>query len=182
MSAKRDSNGIGFLLKIKNRSKKPGCDPLIFFKKLIKSAVSDTVSKAGSIGLNTNIEKALITEIKKKTGASTKNKKKQNDNSHSEQHRVTVKTNKLSDFLSSLPERSIDCIIFCLKNLKSFNEFIKFNTIQYEQLEKAAAFLKYQFVPKGGEIYTKNKRPRKFFGVIQGNVSLRTYNKNLIKK
>ena len=186
MSAKKNSNGIGFLLKIKNRRRKSDSDPLVFFRKLIKTAVDDTCSKIKPINLNTNVEKALITEIKKKTGTFPKNKKKQNNNDENSRsgqtHRVTLRTNKLSDFLSSLPERSIDCIIFCLKSLQNFNEFLKFNTIQYDQLEKAAAYLKYQFVQKGEEIYTKNKRPRKFFGVIQGNVSLRTYNKNLIKK
>ena len=69
-------SGIGFLLKIKRRSKGAGYNPLNFFKRFIENALIDAKSNnAIPSGNNENIENLLIDEIKKKEGFDKKKKK-----------------------------------------------------------------------------------------------------------
>jgi len=159
-------NGIGFLLKIKKRKKDN--NPINFFKRFIESALVDVKSHiiAKSVN-NENIEEILIDEIQKKTGFEKKKKKEFRKS-------INEEKNQIYNYFANLPPRNIDTIIFCLRKLKKFNEFIKFNNISYEQLEKLAAYIKFQFVPKNHLLYSIGKKPKKFFCVINGCISVRT--------
>ena len=81
-----------------------------------------------------------------------------------------------------MPPRNIDKIIFCLRKLDKFNEFIKFNNITYEILEKIAAYIKFQYVSKGQFLFSIGKRAKKFFCIINGCISLRTIDPSKIKE
>ena len=168
MEKKTKLNGIGFLLKIRKRSKGAGYNPLNFFKKFIESTVVDMKTNIIANSVNDDdTENILINEIQKKAGFVKKKKKEQRKS-------VNEEKNQILSYFASLPPRNIDKIIFCLRKLKKFNEFIKFNNITYEQLEKLAAYIKLQFIPKNQLLYSIGKRPKKFFCIINGCISLRT--------
>ena len=168
-SSESNLNGIGFLLKLKKRSKGKGINSINFFKKFIEKALIDVKSNESKISVNyDNMESILLAEIDKKTGIDKKKKKDAFRNSISE------KKKKFNDYFINLPPRNIDTIIFCLRKMKKFNEFIKFNNISYEQLEKLAAYIKPQFIKKNNLLYSMGKRAKKFFCVINGCISLRT--------
>ena len=161
-------SGIGFLLKIKKRSKGVGYNPLNFFKRFIENALIDAKSNnAVPSGNNENIENLLIDEIQKKEGFEKKKKKEVKKNMSEEKKQIY-------NYFMSLPSRNIDTIIFCLNRLKKFNEFIKFNKLSYDQLEKLAAYIKLQFVPKNQLLFSMGKKARRFFCIINGCISLRT--------
>ena len=173
---KSELSGIGFLLKIKKRSKGKGYNSGNFFKKFIEKAIIDL--KANNIANSVNndkFENVLINEIQKKIGFEKKKKKELNKT-------VSEEKKQIYNYFVNLPPRNIDKIIFCLRKLDKFNEFIKFNNITYEILEKIAAYIKFQYVSKGQFLFSIGKRAKKFFCIINGCISLRTIDPSKIKE
>ena len=84
-SSESNLNGIGFLLKLKKRSKGKGINSINFFKKFIEKALIDVKSNESKISVNyDNMESILLAEIDKKTGIDKKKKKDAFRNSISE--------------------------------------------------------------------------------------------------
>lgn len=175
-NSKSKLTGVGFLLKIKKRSKGVDYNPLHFFKKFIQSALIDFKTNQVKFSVNDdNIENILINEIQKKTGFEKKDKKDIKKNISEEKKRIYK-------YFINLPYRNINKIVFCLRKFKKFNEFVKFNNISYDQLEKLAAYIKHQFVPKGHLLFSMGKKAKRFFCVINGCISLRTIDPIRIQK
>ena len=169
MKKKIDDVEMTYLLKLKKRRSSKGYN-LEFFKKFIESSVNNVQENDIKYIKVDNTEKDLIYEIKKKTGIEKK-KKKQLKNIYEVYKQIN--NNKNND----PPEtaiRDINKILFCLKNLTKFNEFVKFNNINFEQLEKVSAYIKHQFLLKNELLYKRGKRAKKFYCVINGSISIKT--------
>ena len=174
--SKYNLSGVGFLLKIKKRSKGKGYNPSHFFQKFLEKAIIELKANSVAVSVNNdNFKKVLIDEIQKKIGFGKQKKKELNRTVNDEQKQIY-------NYFVNLPPRNIDTIIFCLRKLEKFNEFIKFNNISFEQLEKISAYIKYQFVPKGQLLFSIGKRAKKFFCIINGCISLRTIDPNRIQE
>lgn len=167
-NSKSELNKGGFLLKLKQRNKNKH-HTTSFFKKLIEEALIDVnTTKAGITITDDNFENALIEEINKKVGFEKK-KKKENNKS------IKIDKTQINAYFKSLPYRRIDIIIYCLKKMKKFNEFLKFNNISFEQFEKLASYIKHQFIPKNTLLLPMGKKPKRFFCIINGCISIRSY-------
>ena len=177
MKKKEDNIEISYLLKLKQRRSSTGYK-LEFFKNFIERAVNNVKENDIKRIKIDNTEKALIYEIKKKTGIEKKKKKQLPKNIFEEYKQINNKNN-------DPPEqaiRNINKILFCLKKLKKFNEFVKFNNINFDQLEKFSAYIKHQFLAKNELLYKRGKRAKKFYCVINGSISIKTIDSSRIEK
>ena len=158
----------GFLLKIKKRNKNRH-HTTSFFKKLIENALIDANTKNTEVLItHENFENALIEEIQKKVGFEKKKKKEISKS-------IKIDKSQINSFFKNLPHRKINIIEYCLKKMKKFKEFLKFNNISLEQFEKLAAYIKHQFIPKGTLLLPMGKKAKKFFCIINGCISIRSY-------
>ena len=177
MKKKDDDIEISYLLKLKKRRSSTGYK-LEFFKNFIERAVNNVKENDIKQVKIDNIEKALIYEIKKKTGIEKKKKKQLPKNIFEEYKQINNKNNDPPEAAI----RNINKILFCLKNLKKFNEFVKFNNINYDQLEKFSAYIKHQFIAKNELLYKRGKRAKKFYCIINGSISVKTIDPSRIEK
>ena len=178
MKKKADDIQISYLMKLKKRRSSTGYK-LEFFKNFIERAVNNVKENDIKQIKIDNTEKALIYEIKKKTGIEKKKKKQLPKNIFEEYKQINNKNN------NDPPEaaiRNINKILFCLKKLKKFNEFVKFNNINFDQLEKFSAYIKHQFIAKNELLYKRGKRAKKFYCVINGSISVKTIDPLRIEK
>ena len=178
MKKKADNIEISYLMKLKERRSSTGYK-LEFFKNFIERAVNNVKENDIKQIKIDNTEKALIYEIKKKTGIEKKKKKQLPKNIFEEYKQINNKNN------NDPPEaaiRNINKILFCLTKLKKFNEFVKFNNINFDQLEKFSAYIKHQFIAKNELLYKRGKRARKFYCVINGSISVKTIDPSRIEK
>ena len=162
------SNKWGFLLKIRQRSKNKH-HTISFIQKLVENALIDVKTNDAGVSItDENFEKALIEEIGKRVGFEKKKKKEMSKS-------IKIDKMQINSFFKSLPYRRIDVIIYCLKKMKNFKEFLKFNNISFEQLEKLAAYMKHQFIPKDSLLLPMGKKAKKFCCIINGCISIRSY-------
>ena len=78
------------------------------------------------------------------------------------------------------PKRNNDIIVRCLKQYKNLMEYLKFNNISIDLLEKVSPYIKHKYVTKGEYLLKDDKKVNIFFGVINGKISLRTFNPKII--
>lgn len=77
-------------------------------------------------------------------------------------------------------KRNNEIIVRCIKHFPTIIEHMKFHNISNDLLEKISPFLKYKQIMKGEYLFKEDKKPNYFFGVINGKISLRTFDENLI--
>ena len=77
-------------------------------------------------------------------------------------------------------KRNNEIIVRCIKNFPTIIEHMKFHNISNDLLEKISPFLKHKQIMKGDYLFKEDKKPNYFFGVINGKISLRTFDENLI--
>ena len=121
----------------------------------------------------------LIAELKK---AIAPKKDKINENSSKENDSKVNSSINASKNLDSkrYPKRNNEVIVRCIKHFPTFIEYMKFHNISNDLLEKISPFLKYKQIMKGDYLFKEDKKPNFFFGVINGKISLRTFDENLI--
>ena len=177
MKKKSGDFEFSYLLKLKARRRSSGYK-LDFFKNFIEKAVNnvkETDIKQVKIDYK---EKDLIYEINKKTGL--EKKKRRQLPKHLLEEYKQINSKKISPPEEDI--RNINTILFCLTKLEKFNEFVKFNNINYDQLEKFSAYIKHQFISKGELLYKRGKRARKFYCIINGSISIKTTDPSIIEK
>jgi len=121
----------------------------------------------------------LIAELKKVIAPK---KDKINENSSKENDSKINSSINGSKNLDSkkYPKRNNEVIVRCIKHFPTFIEYMKFHNISNDLLEKISPFLKHKQIMKGDYLFKEDKKPNFFFGVINGEISLRTFNKYLI--
>lgn len=121
----------------------------------------------------------LIAELKKVIAPK---KDKTNENTSKEnESKVNSSVNGSKNLETKrYPKRNNDIIIRCIKHFPSFIEYMKFHNISNDLLEKISPFLKHKQIMKGEYLFNDDKKPNFFFGVINGKISLRTFDENLI--
>ena len=77
-------------------------------------------------------------------------------------------------------KRNNQTVMRCLKQYKNFISYMKFNNISIDLLEKICPLLMHRYIPKGNYLFKEKQKPHIFFGVINGEISLRTYNPDII--
>ena len=91
--------------------------------------------------------------------------------------------NKYSELIVSEKSRDIPKIVSCLLLLPNMSRYLKFNGIKETSLMKAAGYMKYHFFKKGSYIFQQGEKSSIFYGIISGEVSIRSKDLKLeIKK
>ena len=123
-------------------------------------------------------EEMLIAELKKTTITGSK-KKTLEPNKESDTKSSTINSSKNLENNNN-PKRNNDIIVRCLKQYKNLMEYLKFNNISIDLLEKISPYIKHKYVTKGEYLLKDDKKVNIFFGVINGKISLRTFNPKII--
>ena len=121
----------------------------------------------------------LIAELKKviapKKDKANENSSKENDS------KVNSSINGSKNLETRrYPKRNNEIIVRCIKHYPTFIEYMKFHNISNDLLEKISPFLKHKQIMKGDYLFKEDKKPNYFFGVINGKISLRTFDENFI--
>ena len=121
----------------------------------------------------------LIAELKKVIAPK---KDKANENSSKEnESKINSSANGFKNLETKrYPKRNNEIIVRCIKQFPTFIEYMKFHNISNDLLEKISPFLKHKQIMKGEYLFKEDKKPNFFFGVINGKISLRTFDENFI--
>ena len=82
--------------------------------------------------------------------------------------------NKYTELIVSDKSRDIPKIVSCLLLLPNMSRYLKFNGIKETTLMKAAGYMKYHFFKKGSYIFQQGEKSSIFYGIISGEVSIRS--------
>jgi CRP-like cAMP-binding protein len=82
--------------------------------------------------------------------------------------------NKYSELIKDENSRDIAKIVSCLLLLPNMPRYLKFNGIKETTLMRAAGFMKYNFFKKGSYICQQGEKSSIFYGIISGEVSIRS--------
>ena len=140
-------------------------------KKGKKSIVNKRISNLFSNLINRTIEKQEKNKFENKT---------LNDFRTNEQilkyelSKPITHFNKYTELIVSDKSRDIPKIVSCLLLLPNMSRYLKFNGIKETTLMKAAGYMKYHFFKKGSYIFQQGEKSSIFYGIISGEVSIRS--------
>ena len=140
-------------------------------KKGKKSIVNKRISNLFSNLINRTIEKQEKNKFENKT---------LNDFRTNEQilkyelSKPITHFNKYTELIVSDKSRDIPKIVSCLLLLPNMSRYLKFNGIKETTLMKAAGYMKYHFFKKGSYIFQQGEKSSVFYGIISGEVSIRS--------
>jgi len=140
-------------------------------KKVKKSIVNKRISNLFSNLINRTIEKQEKNKFENKT---------LNDFRTNEQilkyelSKPITHYNKFTELIISDKSRDIPKIVSCLLLLPNMSRYLKFNGIKETSLMKAAGYMKYHFFKKDSYIFQQGEKSSVFYGIISGEVSIRS--------
>ena len=79
-----------------------------------------------------------------------------------------------------LQKRNNETILRCLKQYHNFIKYMKFNNVSIDLLEKICPLLQHKHIPKDSYLFKENQKPNFFFGIIKGQIGLRTNDPDII--
>jgi CRP-like cAMP-binding protein len=70
--------------------------------------------------------------------------------------------------------------MYFMKQLPGLIRFMKFNGLDDDHLETASSYFEHAFFPKGSYIFKQGEQSQRFYGIIEGRVSIRIRKQNVV--